>query len=191
MAFRFSQLLVSAMLLAGLVSAQVGTMCRNQTPFLNCGANVVKTAGVTCESYTQSSLKTPCICSTLSLHYSCYVSLCPSDNLNDVYESRFNSMKCPNAPPLKTAGGGGGRSPTTPAASAATTTAGAGAAGTSGAAAGPTAGGATANAGGQQKNAAGVGMRFGAAAEALVSAGGLVGFAVAVFSALAYQGGGW
>ncbi|KAL8354994.1 hypothetical protein RB601_000679 [Gaeumannomyces tritici] len=191
MASRFSQLLVSAMLLAGLVSAQVGTMCRNQTPFLNCGANVVKTVGVTCETYTQPALKTPCVCSTLSLHYSCYTSLCPPDNLNDVYESMLNSMKCPNAPPLKTAarGGGGGSSPTTPAASAATTTAGAGAAGTTGAAAGPTAGGATANAGGaggsQQKNGAGAGLRVGAAADALVSAGGLVGFAVAVFSVLA------
>ncbi|KAL8323660.1 hypothetical protein RB597_009016 [Gaeumannomyces tritici] len=169
------------MLLAGLVSAQVGTMCRNQTPFLNCGANVVKTVGVTCETYTQPALKTPCVCSTLSLHYSCYTSLCPPDNLNDVYESMLNSMKCPNAPPLKTAArGGGGSSPTTPAA---------GAAGTTGAAAGPTAGGATANAGGaggsQQKNGAGAGLRVGAAADALVSAGGLVGFAVAVFGVLA------
>ncbi|KAL8351248.1 hypothetical protein RB598_006162 [Gaeumannomyces tritici] len=190
MASRFSQLLVSAMLLAGLVSAQVGTMCRNQTPFLNCGANVVKTVGVTCETYTQPALKTPCVCSTLSLHYSCYTSLCPPDNLNDVYESMLNSMKCPNAPPLKTAArGSGGSSPTTPAASAATTTAGAGAAGTTGAAAGPTAGGATANAGGaggsQQKSGAGAGLRVGAAADALVSAGGLVGFAVAVFGVLA------
>ncbi|EJT70788.1 hypothetical protein GGTG_11811 [Gaeumannomyces tritici R3-111a-1] len=125
MASRFSQLLVSAMLLAGLVSAQVGTM-----PFLNCGANVVKTVGVTCETYTQPALKTPCVCSTLSLHYSCYTSLCPPDNLNDVYESMLNSMN-------------------------------------------------------QQKNGAGAGLRVGAAADALVSAGGLVGFAVAVLGVLA------
>ncbi|KLU83047.1 hypothetical protein MAPG_02114, partial [Magnaporthiopsis poae ATCC 64411] len=116
------------MLLTGFLSAQVGTMCRNQTPFLNCGANVAKTAGVRCKSYTESSLKTPCVCSALSLHYSCYTSLCPSDNLNDVYKSKFNSMKCPNAPPLKTAGGGGGgggSSATKSAVSAATTTGGA------------------------------------------------------------------
>jgi hypothetical protein len=48
---------------------------------------------------------------------SCYVSLCPRDNLNDVYDTFLNSLSCPGAPPLtkgvyKTTGVGAETTPT-------------------------------------------------------------------------------
>ncbi|KAK0752814.1 hypothetical protein B0T18DRAFT_384981 [Schizothecium vesticola] len=93
--------LCSALLvLATGASAAVGTMCRNQDPNQSCGAAAVATVSPPCEAYDDQSVKTSCICSTLSKIASCYESLCPRDNLNDIYDSKFNSMSCPNAPPL-------------------------------------------------------------------------------------------
>ncbi|KAK0710583.1 hypothetical protein B0H67DRAFT_667302 [Lasiosphaeris hirsuta] len=95
-------LAATVLVLATVASAAVGTMCRNQDPFLTCENSVVGTVTPRCEAYSDKSIKTSCICSTMSQITSCYVANCPRDNLNDVYDTFLNSLSCPNAPPLKT-----------------------------------------------------------------------------------------
>lgn len=72
------------------------------SPYTNCVSTAVSTA-LPCEATSDRALATSCKCSTLSKVFSCYTSLCPPDNLNDVFTSQFNSMGCPDAPALKTA----------------------------------------------------------------------------------------
>lgn len=102
MASRPLALGATVLVLATVASAAVGTMCRNQDPFITCENSAVGTVTPLCEAYSDKSIKTSCICSTMSQITSCYVANCPRDNLNDVYDTFLNSLSCPNAPPLKT-----------------------------------------------------------------------------------------
>ncbi|KAK0625841.1 hypothetical protein B0T14DRAFT_492275 [Immersiella caudata] len=94
--------LVTILALSTTTIAQ--TLCRNQDPYTNCVSAAVTTT-LPCEAYSDKAFATSCKCSTLSKVFDCYTSLCPPDNLNDVFTSQFNSYGCPNAPALKTGGG--------------------------------------------------------------------------------------
>ena len=98
-------------------------ICSTDSPNQSCAAAAVATVSPPCEAYSDKATKTSCICSTLSLVASCYESLCPRDNLNDVYDTYFNSLSCPNAPVLTV-----GQYATKTGGAATTTTAGGGAA---------------------------------------------------------------
>ncbi|KAK0651078.1 hypothetical protein B0T16DRAFT_503227 [Cercophora newfieldiana] len=106
---------ILVLLSASTPSAAQGTMCRNQPPYTNCVSSVIATVTLPCEAHTSTDVAfaTACKCSTLSQIFDCYTSICPPDNLNDVFTTQFNSYGCPNAPPLKTGGGGGGGAKTT------------------------------------------------------------------------------
>ncbi|KAK3372116.1 hypothetical protein B0H63DRAFT_550551 [Podospora didyma] len=116
-----SPLFVTAVLaLSSVVSAAIGTICRNQDPYISCTVAIVQAVTPPCEANPDKAAATSCLCSTLSLHKSCYERLCTtSDTFIDIFNTMFNSKTCPNAPPLKTpvyttavptnaAGGGGG-----------------------------------------------------------------------------------
>ncbi|KAK0710056.1 hypothetical protein B0T26DRAFT_755178 [Lasiosphaeria miniovina] len=96
-------LAAAVLILASVASAAVGTICRNQDPYISCTVSIVQAVTPPCEANSDKVAATSCWCSTLSQHKSCYEKLCTtSDSFIDIFNTMFNSKGCPNAPALKT-----------------------------------------------------------------------------------------